>query len=180
MNKTFGSTLVVLMMLAGCKERNAPIDPSEADVITTVILTLTDSSTMDVSEFLWEDIDGVGGNEPNRIDTMRIALGKLYSGTIELENRSVTPIENVTTDVYNLQNEHQFFFSVTNGVATVEASDIDDRGLPIGLMFSVTPATPGTGLFTIALSHYDSRAAKDGVTPSNETDISVTFPLIVE
>lgn len=181
MNKIIIVGFAILTILAGCKEKNTVVDPpGEEEVITTVTLNLTETGSSVVSQFVWEDIDGVGGNGPNRIDTMRVNVGRSYIGTINIENRSVTPAEVITSEIEDLADQHQFFFTVSNGVATVVATDLDSRSLPLGLNFMLTTGSVGDGTLTIALSHWESATAKNGTTPSDETDISVTFPLRVE
>ena len=169
---------VASLMIVSCKEKNAPEPDVEEEVITTVFVTL--SSGVIAESYEWEDIDGVGGNPPNRIDTIRVRTGATYEGRILVINRSVSPEVGITPEIRELADNHQFFFTVTNGVATVAATDADSRSLPLGLIFSLIPGSVGEGTLTLALSHWESATAKDGITPSDETDISVTFPMIVE
>lgn len=51
----------------------------------------------------------------------------------------------------------------------------------MGLDFTVAVAEagPGTGTLNVVLSHYDD-APKNGTDRSDETDIDVTFPLVVQ
>ncbi len=181
MNKHISLYLMVFALtLAGCSEKQTPVNPAEDEVITTVTVSLRDLSTNVVSEYVWEDLDGVGGNTPNRIDTLRLFSSRTYLGSITIKNASVTPVADLTPDIVAFKDQHQFFFSSTNAVATVLTLDVDSRGLPIGLLFNVEAGAPGSGAFTVALSHWPTRTAKNGTTPSDETDISVTFPVIVE
>lgn len=181
MSKHLSICLILFALtLAGCKEKQTPVDPAEDEVITTVTLSLRDLSSNVVSEFVWEDLDGVGGNAPNRIDTLRLISSRMYLGGITIKNASVTPVVDLTPDIVAYKDQHQFFFSATNALAAVLTLDKDSRGLPVGLEFNVDAGTPGSGAFTVALSHYPTRTAKNGTTPSDETDISVTFPLVVE
>lgn len=180
----FVLALPVLLMAAlsfsGCKEKNTPVDPGESEVITTVTITLISTDTHDTSVVVWEDIDGVGGNPPNRIDTMKVGLGKSYDGTIKVENRSVTPSVDLTAEIRTLGTQHQFFYVETAGLVKISATDVDARGLPIGLTFTLGPQSRGEGALTASLSHFEDATKKDGNTPSDETDIAVTFPLIVQ
>ncbi|MDZ4745756.1 MAG: hypothetical protein SGJ05_07110 [bacterium] len=176
----FIAIALTFLICVSCKEKNPVTSPSEEEVITTVTMELTDSATGSKTAFIWEDIDGAGGNPPNRIDTIRIVMGSIYTATVKVENRSVTPTEDITVEIRNLLNQHQFFFAISNGIARAVSTDIDDLGKPVGLSFRLTPLAADQGVFTVALSHYETRELKDGITPSDETDISVTFPLIVQ
>ncbi|MGH7491900.1 MAG: hypothetical protein ACREOO_05850 [bacterium] len=55
----------------------------------------------------------------------------------------------------------------------------------MGLAYSVavTAAAPVVGSaansLKVALSHYDPASAKDGTTPSSETDVEVDFPVSI-
>lgn len=170
------AALVVVALVAGCKEETTTPDPT-TEIITTVTVKLTGDGVS--TEYVWEDLDGTGANPPSRIDTMKVRLGASYSGTIKLENKSVTPTVDMTASVQAEKNQHRFFFTITGGIATVVANDMDDNSKPIGFKFLLIPAGKNTGTLTIALSHYESADAKTAV-PSTETDVSVTYPITVE
>lgn len=174
------SCLLVVTCITGCKEENTVIPPVEESVITTITVSLTPTGTSTTLKFVWEDIDGVGGTAPNRIDTIRLDKSQVYIGEIMVENRSVTPVVNITTEIASLKDEHQFFFTVTNGIASITTIDRDSRNLPVGLEIGIIPGNIGLGTLTVALSHWELATAKDGTTPSDETDISVMFPVVVQ
>lgn len=173
-------TLVSIALLAGCSEdSHGPDDHGEQEVINRVEFeTLEVNSTTRVT-YVWEDADGPGGNNPNRIDTIKLDSSVSYTGTIRMYNTTVDPRIDVTAEIVARKDEHQFFFTVSGGVLTISPGDIDSRGLPVGLTTVIAPAKKGAGELTIELSHYDDPADKDGTTRSDETDVSVTFPVVV-
>ena len=83
---------------------------------------------------------------------------------------------------------HQFFFETLGGFssATVEYADKESdyttnsgADHPVGLAFTLSvPDNAQDGTLRVILSHFDE-APKDGVNQSDETDIDVTFEVLV-
>lgn len=169
----------------GCSEKN-PVKPItvDHDIITTVTVVLKPvASPTDSIVVVWEDIDGVGGANPNRIDTLRIMHGVVYSCNVTMQNRSVTPVIDITTSIQAEPDNHQVFYTLSDDLGVISISDKDSRGLPLGLAFTLTPTTKASavvGRFSLMLSHYDNSANKNGTTPSEETDISIELPTVVK
>lgn len=173
--------LSTIVFSTGCSEQSTtPNDHGEEhDVVTTVTFVLVGDHN-DTTRFVWEDADGPGGNNPNRIDTIRLKPGVVYSGTVQLMNVAVNPHEDLTADVAAHKEQHQFFYTITpKDLAGVTNLDKDSNGLNVGLSYTLTTHTQGTGVFQVSLSHFDNSATKDGVTPSDETDVFITMPLVV-
>ncbi|MBU3699702.1 MAG: type 1 periplasmic binding fold superfamily protein [Candidatus Kapabacteria bacterium] len=175
--------LSLTFVLTSCDHLDDPHDHDhDHEAVTTVTLELIEQGTTDTTRVTWEDLDGIGGNNPNRIDTLALKSGKTYLGTVRFENRAKSPAENITEEVLEDANEHQVFFAVTNQLGVVTVLDKDGRGLPLGLVYSIATtdtqaAEPGT--LTLSLYHYESESSKNGTDPADETDVEVTFPLIV-
>ena len=179
----------MLLMLAGiiaaCTDNPSSNDdegPGEEELITQVKLTLTapDDSQTTVT---WEDEDGPGGNDPV-IGTLELQAGTTYSGTIELLDTTKDPAEDITEEVREEAEEHQFFYSVEGDASnqvTVQITDTDENGLPVGLEYSVevTGESGTTGTLNVVLSHYDDEP-KDGQTRSDETDVDIDIPITVQ
>ena len=167
--------LLLLGLIVSCKDNPASGDdgPGEEELITQVTLTLTASDNSETS-VTWEDSDGPGGNSP-------VQAGMTYTGTIELLNTTESPAEDITEEVREEDDEHQFFYTVeggANGRVTVDITDTDENGLPVGLEYTVTVSDgdAATGSLNVVLSHYDD-APKDGTTRSDETDIDIDIPV---
>lgn len=174
------ATFASIALIAGCSEdSNGPDDHGEQEVINRIEFETLEVNSTTRTTFVWEDADGPGGNNPNRIDTIKLDSAVSYTGTIRMYNTTVNPVIDVTQEIKERLDEHQFFFTVTGGVLTISPGDIDSRGLPVGLTNVIAPARKGAGELTIELSHYDDPADKDGSTRSDETDVSVTFPVLV-
>lgn len=161
-------------------------DDHDHDIITTVRVSLVEQTSSFMSDFVWEDIDGVGGNNPNRIDTIVVESGKTYTGMLTLANKAKTPSEDMTAEIREDADEHQVFYTLSSGVGstpgTITVTDSDGRNLPLGLNFSWSVAQGGAGLpatLKITLYHYDDKSDKNGIDPANETDLEVVFPVVV-
>lgn len=129
------SAFAASMSLFGtsCDHLHDPHDHDhDHDAVTTVVLTLVAQGSNDTTRVTWEDLDGIGGNNPNRIDTLFLRPGTIYVGSVQFENRAESPAKNLTEDVLEDANEHQVFYAVSNSLGQVSVLDKDGRGLPLG------------------------------------------------
>ena len=172
---TFGA-----LTLFSC-EPQEPTDPHDEELITTLNIDLTNSGT--TLELNYQDIDGDGGDAP--VITMdTLAANTTYTGTITLFNESEDPSEELTSEIFDEAEEHQFFFSST-GATTFTYGDQDNDGNPIGLSFTLTTSDAGSESYTVILRHEPDKNAM-GVSDGNiaeaggETDIEVVFNVTVE
>jgi hypothetical protein len=146
--------------------------------VTALTLALLGTSC----DHLGDPHDHSGENNPNRIDTLFLKPGAIYLGSVQFENRAKSPVENITEEVLEDADEHQVFYTVSNSLGQVTVLDKDGRGLPLGLTFSIATTTAAAavpGSLTLSLYHYESESAKNGTDLADETDVEVTFPLIV-
>lgn len=173
--------LTAAILLTGCSE-HATNTHDDHDVITTVKILLTEHNTLIQRTFVWEDLDGPGGNAPNRIDTLHLKPGTVHDFSIELSNKSVMPIRELTTEIKDEADHHQFFYYVTpEGLVTINIVDIDSHGKPLGLRGELTNISDrGVGTLRVDLSHWEKATDKTGLDPGQDTDISVTFPVVVD
>lgn len=184
--------LVGVMLVWGCKEDNpaAPDPgPGEGELITTVTVTLTPQAGGAAVTAQFQDLDGDGGNAPT-IGTLNLQAGVTYDGTIELLNETENPAGDITEEVMEEAEAHQFFYEAKGGIigrvtiayADKESDYGDNTGTdhPVGLKFTVTVTSGAnvSGEFNVVLSHFDE-APKNGTDKSDETDIDVTFPVNV-
>ena len=89
--------------------------------------------------------------------------------------------EDITEEIEEEADEHQFWFTPAGGVSdrvTVSIDDLDSNGFPVGLEFTVTvtEGAAATGTMQVVLSHYDE-GPKDGVSLSDESDFDIVFPV---
>ncbi|NQW29224.1 MAG: hypothetical protein HQ472_01760 [Ignavibacteria bacterium] len=179
---SFKSLLVIAPLLfafSACSEQSTvPKQPDEA-VITTVRVMLVDSATSDTTFYTWEDADGIGGNPPNRTDTMRLKTGSVYKAAVQFLSVQATGLVDVTPTIVADAIHHQVFFSVAPSAIAIVTSDFDANGKPLGIHSSLRTSVAGNASVVVALSHFPDAALKDGVTPSDETDVNVTFAVEV-
>ena len=143
---------------------------------------LTEEGTSSESVFEWKDADGDGPGVP-QVGDVTLKPGKTYEGHLLLLDESKSPVDTISNEVEEEHNAHQFFYypvGTSTAPLTVTKLDVDDHNLPVGLKIRVqTSATATDGSLRIVLKHYD------GVDKSNdpaigETDVDVTYPVVIQ
>ena len=188
LSKTFRYIFIFFMIssfIVGCKKDDdddpTPVIPNEEELITTVIYTLTDDTTGTTYEFRFTDLDGDGSNAPV-VTSDSIPANSKFTAKVEFLNETETPAEDITEEIMEEDTEHQLFFTVTGANYTIEYSDTDPDGNPLGLETAVTSGATGNGSLSIVLRHEPNKNApgvSDGdiTNAGGETDIEVDFPL---
>ena len=174
------AVIVTTMTISSCREDDTPPPPvNEEEVITTLNVFLTDTAGNTIT-FSFVDLDGDGGNAPT-ITGGTLMTGMTYSGSMSLLNESETPAEDITIEIQEEDDEHQFFFSSDD--ATFAYTDQDGNGNPVGLTFDMTTGSTSNSnaSMTVILRHEPDKAGagvSDGdiTNAGGETDIEVTFP----
>ncbi len=173
---------LTLAVITSC-EKEEPEVPNEEELITTLRYTLTPTLGGSVVVLEFKDLDGDGGDDPI-ITSGTLDANASYSGSIVLLNEAENPVENISLEVAEEDDEHQFFFSSTAGI-TVAYNDQDDDGNPLGLATTVTTGEAGSGELTVILRHEPDKNAS-GVNEGKidnaggETDIEVSFPVTIQ
>lgn len=160
-----------------------PINPPE--VITTMIVTLTPSGGGLPITLQFEDLDGDGPDAPVITpSSASLAANTTYAGTIMLLNKNLEETDDeydVTLEVEEENDEHQFFYTIENGLnITAEATNNDDDGNPLGTKFELITTDASSGTLTFTLRH-EPKKPNDGSLDDagGETDITATFDLEV-
>ncbi len=165
--------------MISCSDDDNPEPPNEEELITTLNVKLVPQGGGTTVNFNFQDLDGDGGNAPS-ISVGDLATNTTYDATITVLNESETPAEDITTEVRNEDEEHQFFFDPTGANLTVTYKDQDGDGNPLGLASEWVTTTASTGTITITLRHEPDKNATgvsggDITNAGGETDIEVTF-----
>jgi len=176
--------------LSACKKDKeedapAPTPVNEEELITTVLLTFTDSeNASNIFVLRWEDLDGDGGNAPV-ITGDTLPNNRAFNLAVRVLNESVVPVDEITDEVAAEGEEHQFFFESLATTLVVTYNDTDAGGAPIGLSNVATTGALGVGSLKVTLRHEPNKGAAgvangDITNAGGETDIEVTFPVVVE
>ena len=182
--------LILSLIFTGCSDDDDHDDHShpvnEEEVITTIEVTLSDGTNSYV--LIWEDLDGDGPDLP--IITGATIPSNSYDAEIQLYNKTLDPTDDeyvVTTEILEEDVDHQFFFNASNGlnVFNFVYADADVDGHPIGQQFIIEDVSGSGGDLNIVLLHEPNKNA-DGVSDGDitnaggDTDIDITFPIIVQ
>ena len=173
------SSMFVCLLLAAC-DGVEPTDQGAGDgeLITRVTLTLKANGETVTASAVDPDGDGAGF----QIDELVLNAANSYTGSIEVADE--VNDQDITAEIDRESDDHQFFYTPGGGVAdrlTVVVTDQDINGLPVGLEFQAITTAGGaaTGTLNVVLSHF-AQGPKDGTNRSDDTDIDVTFPVIIQ
>ncbi|NQY05330.1 MAG: type 1 periplasmic binding fold superfamily protein [Flavobacteriaceae bacterium] len=171
-----------LVLFSCSNDDDNPAPVNEEEVITTMTAVLTPVGSGTAVTLQTRDLDGDGPNAPVVTVSGNLVAGTTYNGVMTLLNETEDPAENVTLEIQDEDEEHQFFFIAGGGLdVTTAYSDQDADGNPVGLSFTVTANTASTGTMTITLRHEPTKP-NDGTLAGagGETDIDATFDITVQ
>ena len=183
---TLITSISVFLFSCSSDDDGTPPEPvNEEEVITTLSLTLTPQGGGTAITFTSQDLDADGPNPPN-VNVENLAPNTMYMGVVEVLNETETPAEDITEEVAEEDDEHQFFFQVIGGAnITTTYTDADDDGNPIGINFTLMTGDASTGNMVVTLRHLLDKFGA-GVSDGNitnaggDTDVEVTFPITIQ
>jgi hypothetical protein len=149
---------------------------NEEEVITKVTLTLKDAAGKE-SIFTWNDPDGANGAQKPTIDNINLAANTSYTGTIKLENGTTSPATDITAEVQKESTAHILVYTASN--ISVEITDKDTNGKPLGIATKVTTKAATTDKLRVQLKH-EPTDKNNAQNPGGATDVDVEFPVIVK
>jgi hypothetical protein len=207
MNLITRITPLLLLALPACSDVDKDGDEHghhhhDHEVITTVVLTFTPGDESDPVEFTWSDAE----DDANpTIDEIVLQDANDYTMSVSFLNELETPIEDLTPEIADEDDEHQIFFtgsavdgpateSNTNTVVEHTYADEDVNGMPFGLDNDIVTLGTGSGEITVTLRHMPlesgntiktADAAGDVASGGfaaigGDNDVQVTFPISVE
>ena len=175
-------TAAAAILVAGCKKETQPAEENDNELITTVQLDFTERGSGAQTSFQWEDADGPGGEVPV-MDTIRLDENSIYDVKVTFWNKSVTPAEDITTEVKGESESHRIYYDVSAGTGiTIDGYDNDTGGMPLGVNSVWTTTANGSGNVVIVLRHYPDggKAADDPVnSPKSTTDAGAIFEVVM-
>lgn len=170
-----------LLFSACSKDNEHPKPINQEEVITTVRVVLTPGAESMPIELQSRDLDGDGPNAPVITVSDNLLVNTTYSGRIVLLNETMTPIEDITEEVAQEANDHQFFFSSTGPIGTIVYADEDGNGNPLGILFNLSTLTAGPGTLTVTLRHQPKKPNNGTLADAGgETDIAQTFNFTIQ
>lgn len=162
---------------------------NEQELITKFTLTLTPDSLGTPVTLQFLDADGDGGNPPVITTSGALQNGILYRGEITVRNEAAMPPVDITTEIKEESDDHQFFFIPSGdlvGKISFQYADIDKNGDPVGLLTDVRTHQVSTGgKLKVVLRHQPNKSAS-GVSQGlmtnagGETDLEIEFSVSIQ
>ena len=168
-----------VFFFVGC-DTDDPKPVHEAEVITTLTVTLAPEGGGDAVSLRFYDEDGEQGSiAPVITVSGPLEPSTTYAAIIALENETENPAVSISEEIAGEAEDHLFCFEAGQHLS-VEYEDEDENGLPLGLVSSWTTGDiAGQTSLTITLRH--QAGTKTGECPgTGETDVEVTFELLIE
>jgi hypothetical protein len=163
-------------VIASCgKDDDEPGTGNEEELITTLEVNATETGTSNVSQFIFRDIDGPGGANPNRFDSIVLKANRNYAISLRFLNESVSPAENITAEVVAEANDHQVYYEPATITVTALNLNPDGVGLPLGTTCAWNTGVAGKGSLKITLKHKPGVKQAGDPVSKGETDIEVNF-----
>ena len=169
-------------LLISCNDDDDDIIPvNEEEVITTMTVTLAPVAGGTNITLQTRDLDGDGPTPPVITVSGNLIKNASYNGSIVLLNETEDPAENITEEVEEEAEEHQFFYTIGGALdATTTYENFDGDGNPLGTEFSLDAGDASTGTLTFTLRH-EPKKPNDGLADAGgETDITATFNVTIE
>jgi hypothetical protein len=171
---------VFMMLMVGCsKDVSKPNDENEHEAINKIELVFAETSGATTS-FIMEDPDGDGGNPPSRIDTIKLNNNKQYTVTVKIYNISSGVVKDVSATVLMQATSHEFYFIPSGVSVTVQKTDKDKSGYPIGFLSSWQTAGAGTGSILFKLMHKTALKGPNDGPNVGHSDIQLNLPIIIK
>lgn len=177
------SVILILLLVIGNFSCEKEVEiPNEEELITNVDLILTSEDGTKTVTLSFEDLDGDGGNAPI-INTVTLENNTIYFAELSLKNTLEDPAEDISAEVLEEGLDHQVFYE--SSLLSVEYTDADSEGLPIGLKTKITTIGAGQSDLLVTLRHKPSKS-EDGVASGSienaggETDVAINFQFNVD
>ncbi len=168
------------ILVSSCTKTSVDIH-DENELITTVKLQF--SAEGKTETFSYSDKDGDGGMTP-KIDDIILEANKKYSVSVLVLDESKTPIDDITKEIMENQEEHLFVFTPSpSSLITYAYGDKDKNGFVVGLQGSATTNSAGVGKLKVQLRHQplvNGKISKDGTATPGSDDVNIEFNLLIK
>ncbi|MCX2744052.1 hypothetical protein OO013_09260 [Mangrovivirga sp. M17] len=189
--KMLALALLLGLGLQSCSEDEAPAPENEEEVIDKVVLTFTPDGGGNPIAVTALDPDGEGSSP---FETSDITLSASTNYTLGVEFFNTATDENITEEVSAEGEEHMTFYGWTEGLFSdptgngnidvrdddVNYLDYDSNSLPVGLSTTWKTGEAASGDFRLVLKHQPGLKTATSTVEVGETDVDLTFNLIIE
>lgn len=176
--------LLSVLFFTACDDDD-PEPVNEEELITTLKMVFSPMAGGTSVTYQYKDIDGDGPQAPT-ITTGDLKANTAYDVAITVLNESETPAEDITEEIQEEDEDHQFFFQAAAGLnLSFTYKDKDSGNFPVGLQTGAQAGAASTGSLTVTLRHEPNKSAS-GVSAGNianaggETDIEVNFNVAIK
>ena len=181
----FYALLALPLIIVSCSknEDDTPEPVNEEEVITTMTITLTPKEGSGTITLQTKDLDGDGPNAPVIYVSGNLKNEVFYTGSVVFLNETESPAENITEEVEEESDEHQFFVTPGGGIADIigiEYLNNDSSGYPLGTQFELNTLGSGNGTLTFTLRHEPKKPNTGPSDAGGETDIETSFNVTIE
>lgn len=183
-------SIVALLLSAtftACKKDDKNPAPDEQELITTIKLTLVNTTNAtDVKTYTYKVENGFGSTSPGTVvaDTLKLQPGAAYRTSIVVLNEKANPVEDITNEIISEKDEHLFLLNSApgTGAGSVAFSNgaADGNGKPFNITGTLTAGAAGRGNLNLYLMHQPTD--KNGATPAasgGETDVAAIYPVSI-
>ena len=186
---TIACVISFATLFISCSNENDATPVNEEELITTITAVFTPEGGGSAVTLNSRDLDGDGPNAPEITISGPFAQNTTYNGVVAFTNESVSPAEDITTEIVAEAEDHQIFYQTTGSlpdfIYSTTAENLDANGKPIGLQTVFTTTTAATGVLKISLIHLPNKTAEGVATgdPTNaggNTDATEEFTVRVE
>ena len=158
----------------------------EHEEANTLIYTLTNTTNAaDVVTLTFQDLDGEGGADGTYTVVGDLTANASYTGMLQLlHEHEDGDIDDVGAEIAEDDAEDHEIFYINNAGITINTTDVDGNGNPLGFMSTANTGSAGTGSITIAVIHEGKKpndgTVADALSEDGTTDIEVSFDITVE
>jgi len=171
LSASFIAFVFIVGALSSCKPRVT----EGQETITTLKLKLTPNGSSVQKVFSYKNLNGITTK-----DTIVLSAGSSYIATLEILDETKSPADDITLEIAEEKNEHQFFFVASPAsLVTFSNFDKDSNGKDVGLISTFTTTSVGKGTLQVVLKHLGEDPKTSNIT-SGETDMDVVFDVVVQ
>ncbi len=154
----------------------------EINILRYTLTNVADASDTVIFEF--NDPDGEGGANGTTTVSGSLTANASYTGDLELLHEHDGELEDVGAEIAEDDAEDHEMFYITNVDGfTIQTTDVDGNGNPLGFETTASTGNAGSGVLTISIIHEGKKpntGISDALSGGGTTDLEVTFSVAVQ